>query len=62
MNPCDKNNYRLVSILSLLSNVYEKVIYERASNLFEPFFNEILCGFRKAHNFYHALFKLLTSW
>ena len=32
------------------------------SNYFEPFFNEILCGFRKAHSTRHASFDLLTSW
>ena len=61
-NPFDKKNKRPVSILSLLSKVYERVIYEQASNYFEPFFNDILCGFRKAHSTQHALFKLLTSW
>ena len=61
-DPFDKNNYRLVSILPLLSKVYERVIYEQALNNFEPFFNEILRGFRKAHSMQHALFKLLTSW
>ena len=58
----DKRNDRPVSIFPLLSKVYERVIYEQASNYFEPFFNEILCGFRKVHSTSHVLFKLLTSW
>ena len=37
VDPFDQNNYRLVSILPLLSKVYERVIYEQASNCFEPF-------------------------
>ena len=49
MDPFDKNNYRPVSILPLLSKVYERLIYEQVSNYFEPYFNETLCGFRKAH-------------
>ena len=61
-DPFDKKNYRPVSILPLLSKVYERVIYEQTSYYFEPFFNEILCGFRKAHSTQHALCKLLTSW
>ena len=28
----------------------------------ESFLSSILCGFRKAHNIQHALFKLLHSW
>ena len=50
MDPFDKKNYRPVSILPLLSNVYERVIYEQESNYFEPFFNKILYGLRKAHS------------
>ena len=61
-DPFDKKIYRPVSILLLLSKVYERVIYEQTSYYFEPFFNEILCGFRKTHSTQHALFKLLTSW
>ena len=46
----DKKNYRPVSTLPLLSKVYERVIYEQTSYYFEPFFNELLCEFRKAHS------------
>ena len=46
-DPFDKKNYRPVSILALLSKVYERVMYEQASNYFEPFFNDILGRFRK---------------
>ena len=61
-DPFDKKKYRPVSILPLLSKVYERVIYEQTSYYFEPFFNEIVCRFRKALSTQHALFKLLTSW
>ena len=52
----DKRNYRPVSILPLLLKVYERVIYEQASNYFELFFNKILCGFKKAHSTQYDLF------
>ena len=51
-DPFDKKNYIPVSILSLLSKFYERMISEQMSNYFEPFFNEILCGFRKAATLY----------
>ena len=55
VEPFDKKTYRPVTTLPLLSKVNEiRVIYEQASNYFEPFFNEILYGFRKAHNTQHA--------
>ena len=58
----DKQNYRPVIILPLLSKVFEKLIYKLLSNYTESFLSSILCGFRKAHNTQHALFKLLHSW
>ena len=61
-DPSDKENCRPVSILPLLSKVYEKLLYNRLSNYVEKIFNVILCGFRKAHSTQHALFKLLRSW
>ena len=34
VDPFDKKNHRLVSILPLLSKFYERVIYEQVSNYF----------------------------
>ena len=62
VDPLDESNYRPVSVLPLLSKVYEKVIYNQLSDYFNSFLNNILCGFRKAHSTQHALFKLLQSW
>ena len=58
----DKSNYRPVSILPLISKVFERLIYNQLSEYTESFLNHILCGFRKAHSTQHALFKLLQSW
>ena len=41
----DKSNYRPVSILPLLSKVYEKVIYNQLPDYSDNFLNNILCGF-----------------
>ena len=51
-----------MSILPLLSKVYEKVIYNQLSHYSDSFLNNILCDFRKAHSTQHALLKLLQSW
>ena len=61
-DPFDKSNYRLVSILPLLSKLYEKIIYNQLSDYSESFLNNILCCFQKAHSTKHALFKILRSW
>ena len=49
-DPLDKSNYRPVSILPLLSEVYERIIYNQLSQHAEEFLNKILCGFPKAHS------------
>ena len=51
-----------MSILPLLSKVYENVIYNQLSDYSESFLNNIPCGFRKANSTQHVLFKLLQSW
>ena len=58
----DKANYRPISILPLLSKVFERVIYNQLSNFLDNHFNKLLCGFRKNHSTQHALFRLLHLW
>ena len=62
ITPIFKSNYRPVSILPLISKVFERQIYNQLSEYTESFLNHVLCGFRKAHSTQHALFKLLQSW
>ena len=50
-DPLDKSNYRPVSILPLLSKVYERIIYKQLSQHAEQFLNKILCGFRKTRKY-----------
>ena len=44
-DPLDKENYHLVSILPLLSKVFEKLIFKQLSNYIERFLSSILRGF-----------------
>ena len=57
-----KDNYRPVSILSNISKVYEKTIYEQLQNYFEIFFSKFQCGFRKGYNAQHCLINLIEKW
>ena len=58
----DKANYRPVSVLPLLSKVFEKIIYDQLYEYLENFLSELLCGFRKAHSTQHAPFRLIQKW
>ena len=62
LDPSDKANYRPVSVLPLLSKVFEKVIYDQLYEYLKNFLSELLCGFRKAHSTELALFRLLQKW
>ena len=44
-DPLYKQNYRPVSILSLLPKVFEKLIYKQLSNYIASFLSSIFCGF-----------------
>ena len=48
----NKINYRPISLLPLLSKIFEKVIQDQLAEL-------ILCGFRKGHSTRHAILRLL---
>ena len=60
--PTDKKNYRPVSVLPLLSKVFERLLHDQLSDNLEKCLNPLLSGFRKAHSIQHALFKLLQAW
>ena len=62
MDPSDKANYRPVSILPLVSKVFEKIMYDQLYECIEHFLNLLLYGFCKAHSTRHALFRLLQKW
>ena len=62
MDPSDKANYRPVSILPLVSKVFEKIMYDQLYEYIEHFLNQLLCGFRKAHSTQHVFFRPLQKW
>ena len=58
----DKQNYRAVSTLSNLSNVFEKIIYSQINSYKSDKFSKYLTGFRKNHNTQHALLNMIENW
>ena len=48
----DKQNYRPVNVLLLLSKIFKKVISDQLSQYLDKYLNSLLCGFRKliSHN------------
>ena len=60
--PTDKENYRPVSVLPLLSKVFERLLYDQLSEYLEKYLNTLLCGLREAHSTQYAFVKSLQAW
>ena len=59
---CLKENYRPVSLLPVVSKIYEKILYSQISLHFDPLFYALQCGFRKRHSTQNCLLFLLEKW
>ena len=57
-----KNNYRPVSILPLISEVFEKIMNKQLSIYFEEILSKFQYGFRKGFSTQHCLLLMLEKW
>ena len=57
-----KENYRPGSVLTALSKVYEKVMYDQLYNTFCRHLSQNLSGFLKNHSCCTALLKMTEDW
>ena len=58
----NKSNYRPISILSTISKIYERVIYDQISTKFNDKLSIYQCGFRKGYSTQHCLMVMLDKW
>ena len=61
-NKCKKENYRTVSILSNLSKIYEKPMYNQLYDYFDKILFPSQCGFREGHNAQHYLLVMIEKF
>ena len=57
-----KENYRPVSILPVLSKIFERIVFIQMSAFFEDIFNKQQCEFSKGYNIQQCLLKMLEKW
>ena len=57
-----KDNYRPVSILSNISKIYERCIYDQIQLFFDSVLSKYQCGFRRGYNAQHCLVSLIEKW
>ena len=61
-NKTDKENYRSISILPVLSKVYERLMYDQIYSFFDTLFSKYQCGFRKGCKAQHYLLAMIEKW
>ena len=59
---CDKTNYRPVSILTNISEIYEKWLYNQLSKYFDNLLITTQCGFRKGFSLQYCLLVILEKF
>ena len=54
-----KENYRPISILPVVSKVYERILCKQIIKYMNSKLSLLLCGFRKGYNTQHPLIRLI---
>ena len=55
-------NYRPVSVLPVLSKIFERIMQNQLSLHIEKYLSPYLCGCRKGFNTQHALISMIEKW
>ena len=58
----NKKNYRSITILSSVSKIFDRLMYEQVILFAECFLSPFICGFRKGYNTQHTLLKVLETY
>ena len=55
-------NYRPVSVLPVVSKIYEKIMQRQIISYIDNYLSPFLCGFRKGYSPQNALLSLIEKW
>ena len=62
INPLNKENYRPVGVLPIISEVFENLMQNQLNLHIKYFLSPYLCGYKKGFNAQHALIYLIERW
>ena len=57
-----KTNYRPITVLVVVSKVFEKIMDQQTNSYIEKFLSKYLCGYRKNFNCETALVPMIEKW
>ena len=58
----NKENYRPVSLLPVVSKLFERIMQTQITAYIEKFLSPYLCGYRKGFNTQYALLAMIEKW
>ena len=61
-NPLEKENYRLVSLLPVVSKIFERIMQKQIKLFTEKILSLYLCGYRKGFSTQQTLISLIERW
>ena len=56
------DNYRPVSVLPVVSKIFERIMQKQMNGLIEKHLSPYLCGYRKGYNTQYALLAMIEKW
>ena len=60
-DPNNEANYPPISLLPIISKIFERVLFEQIEKFSEKILSPKLCGFRTSHSTQHVLLNLLKN-
>ena len=57
-----KSNYRPVSVLPVVSKIFERIMDKQTNDYMEKYLSPYLCGYRKGYSCQHALLVMIERW
>ena len=58
----EKVNYRPISVLPLISKIFERILKGQMDKFFKPILSNLLSGFREGYSTQHSLVRVIEAW